>query len=234
MRIIIMALALALALALGLAGCGGEEANNQKPTDRSIPFRLYPSNFWDSDYQENYSISGTAKRSDTVSVTGSLKSKSNGLASVNSVQAQSVYSTMTTKETSTGALITASSTGYYSTDANQMRYLGSLSNGVYTTARSNSIIPLTAKIGDFGSIGQYVNSADSNIENLGWELQDGYNGNAKFIITNSEYSGYGDATLVRSSVESYLITPDGNRLSMNYDDTNHQEGIIIKVSGDRE
>ena len=250
-------------VSLVLAGCVSEEKNEQptekteqfiskteqpvakkeqptniteQPTDQSIHFRLYPSDFFEPEYQENYSISGTIEGVNTVpiNVTGSFSYKPNGFVSFNSAQTQSVYSTMTIKETPTNALTTVSGDKYYSTDIDKMRYFGSLANGVYTTTKDNSVIPKTATIGETGTVGEYVNSINPNVEIIEWKLQDGYNGKANFVLTFSEYKyKYGDTNLVSSSVESYLITPEGNRLSMSYESTDHQNDIITKVSGER-
>ena len=224
-----------MALALVLTGCGGEEKTEQ-PTDRSISFRLYPSDFFDTGYKENYAASGTGKNgSNITTVDVSFSNKANGLTYFNSSQAQSVYGTISLKEASTGAFIATSGTEYYSSDPNHLSFLGSVQNGVYTTAKSNSVIPITAKIGDFGSIGEYVNTANSNIKTMGWELQDGNNGNAKMCITTTTTDTTSIGTTINESgLVCYLITPEGYRLSMSFDFTNYQEGIIAKISGDRE
>ena len=224
-----------MALALVLTGCGGEEKTEQ-PTDRSISFRLYPSDFFDTGYKENYAASGTVKNgSNITTVAVSFSNKANGLTSFNSSQAQSVYGTVSISEASTGAFIATSGTEYYSSDPNHLSFLGSVQNGVYTTAKSNSVIPITAKIGDFGSIGEYVNTANSNIKTMGWELQDGNNGNAKMCITTTTTDTTSIGTTINESgLVCYLITPEGYRLSMSFDFTNYQEGIIAKISGDRE
>ena len=165
----------------------------------------------------------------------SFSNKANGLTSFNSSQAQSVYGTVSISEASTGAFIATSGTEYYSSDQNHLRFLGSVENGVYTTTKSNSVIPITAKIGDFGSIGEYVNTANSNIKTMGWELQDGNNGNAKMCITTTTTDTTSIGTTINESgLVCYLITPEGYRLSMSFDFTNYQEGIIAKISGDRE
>ena len=235
-------LSLAVAAVFVLAGCGGggsEESavTNEPPTDRNISFRIFPSDFFDLGYTENYALSGTLKpfgSENTEVITGRLNAKAVGLVTFNSFQAQSFYMTTNLRSTQVGLLLTGSSTGYYSTDINSIRKLGSQGNGVQTTANSNSVIPLNAKIGSFGPVGEYVNTANYEVLTARWELLDGFSGKAKLCYTYTTVTSEFDSDIVSVSEECQLITTQGKRLSMTIEGTNYEKRYGLKLSGSRE
>ena len=207
-----------LTTALLLSACGsgggstatGTGGGGGAPTDTSIDFSLFPPTFFTS-YDVSADLSGTfsSSLSSDVAVTGSITEK---------IQVQSTFSGQaaipfltTTTFTSSIVFGTAVITNYYNMDAANRRFLGSEDDVISTALTTPTVIPKTARIGDSGSVGVYVD-ADGLESTITWRLEDGFNGNAKLIILNktNKASGSPDNT----ATTTYLIQPDGTRISV--------------------
>lgn len=210
----LLILTAALLLSACGSGGGGTTTNtgggNGTPTDTSIDFNLFPSNFFTS-YDVSADLSGTfsSSLSSDVAVTGSITEK---------IQAQSTFSgqaaipfLVTITFTSPTVFGTAVITNYYNMDVNNRRFLGSEDDVISSAVTTPTVIPATARIGDSGNVGVYVDT-DGLKSTITWRLEDGFNGNAKLIVLNktNKASGAPDNT----ATTTYLIQPDGTRLSV--------------------
>ncbi len=223
-------------IALLLSGCGssgggstatGTGGGGGTPTDTTIDFSLFPPTFFTS-YDVSADLSGTFSNgvSPDVAVTGSVTEK---------IQAQSTFLGQaaipfltTTTFTSSIAFGTAVITNYYNMDAANRRFLGSEDDVTSTALTTPTVIPKTARIGDSGSVGVYVD-VDGLESTITWRLEDGFDGKAKLIILNktNKASGAPDNTVTTI----YLIQPDGTRLSVEIVTFNETVQITNTLSG---
>ncbi len=224
-------------IALLLSGCGssgggstatGTGGGSGTPTDTTIDFSLFPPTFFTS-YDVSADLSGTFSNgiNPDVAVTGSVTEK---------IQAQSTFSGQaaipfltTTIFTSSIAFGTAVITNYYNMDAANRRFLGSEDDVTSTALTTPAVIPKTARIGDSGGVGVYVD-VDGLKSTISWRLDDGFNGKAKLVILNktNKASGAPDNT----TTTTYLIQADGTRLSVELVTFNETVKVTNTLSGD--
>jgi len=227
-RLLILTTALFLS-ACGSSGGDGTTTDNSSgtPTDTTIDFSLFPPDFFTS-YDVSADLSGTFSGgvNPDVAVTGTVTEK---------IQAQSTFSGQaaipfltTTTFTSSIVFGTALITNYYSIDADDRRFLGS-DDDVISTAVTTTVVPKTARIGDSGDVGVYVDT-DSFESTITWRLEDGFDGNAKLIILNKTNKASG--TPDNTTTTTYLIQPDGTRLSVELVTFNETVKITNTLSGD--
>jgi len=203
------------------AGAGG---GGGTPTGTTIDFSLFPPTFFTS-YDVSADLSGTFSNGvNPVAVTGSVTEK---------IQAQSTFLGQaaipfltTTTFTSSIAFGTAVITNYYNMDAANRRFLGSEDDVTSTALTTPTVIPKTARIGDSGSVGVYVD-VDGLESTITWRLEDGFDGKAKLIIKTNKASGAPDNTVTTI----YLIQPDGTRLSVEIVTFNETVQITNTLSG---
>ncbi len=228
---------LILTAALFLSGCGssggsgtatGNVSGNGTPTDTTIDFSLFPPAFFTS-YDVSADLTGTFSDgvNPDVAVTGSVTEK---------IQAQSTFSAQaaipfltTTTFTSSIAFGTAVITNYYNIDDANRRFLGSEDDVISTALTTPTVIPKTARIGDSGGVGVYID-VDGLESTISWRLEDGFNGKAKLIILNktNKVSGAPDNTFTTT----YLIQADGTRISVELVTFNETVKVSNTLSGD--
>jgi len=128
---------------------------------------------------------------------------------------------------SNGAFGTAVLNSHYSTDINNRKFLG-VDGDITTVSANTTAIPQTAKIGDSGVIGTYVD--DTGFESfLSWRLDDGQNGNAKLVLLNDTNNQSG--TLDNTVTTTYLIEANGNRLSVELETFNVNVNTRVTFNG---
>jgi hypothetical protein len=217
--------------ACGSSGGGDTPADNSSgsgiPTDTTIDFALFPPDFFTS-YDASADLSGTFSDgvNSDIAVTGSV---------TEIIQAQSTFSGQatipiltTTTFTSSTVFGTALITDHYSIDADNRLYLGSEDDVISTAVTTPTIIPKTARIGDSGDVGVYVDT-DGFESTITWRLEDGFDGEAKLIVLNktNKVSGSPDNT----TTTTYQIQPDGTRLSVELVTFNETVKITNTLSG---
>lgn len=226
---------LILITSLFLSGCGGGGSDapgagdgHGTPTDTSIDFTIFPPNFF-TNYSASADLTGTFTGSilGDVELTGSLTEV---------LQAQTTflgsaaipYLTTTTFTSTAGIGGTAQLTSYYNMEENNRRFLG-VSGEVNIVSATTTAMPQTARIGESGNIGTYV-ADDGMTSVISWSLEDGFNGNAKLILSNqtNNASGAPDNTVTTT----YLIQADGTRLSVELITFNDTVNITSTLSGD--
>ena len=226
---------LILTIALFLSACssgGGDSAATTgagagAPTDTTIDFSLFPPTFFTS-YDVSADVSGTFSDgvNPDVAVTGSVTEK---------IQAQSTFSGQAaipflTTTTFTSSIVsgTAVITNYYNMDDANRRFLGSEDDVISSAPATPAVIPKTARIGDSGNVGVYVDT-DGLESTITWRLEDGFDGKAKLIVLNKtkSVSGTPDNTVTTT----YLIQADGTRISVELVTFNEVVQITNSLSG---
>ncbi|HEB54759.1 MAG TPA: hypothetical protein ENI98_00355 [Gammaproteobacteria bacterium] len=228
-RLLILTAALFISACSSSSGTAtGSGSGNGTPTDTTTDFNLFPPDFFSS-YDVSADLSGTFSDgvNPDVDVTGVLTEK---------IQAQSVFSgqaaipfLMTTSFTSSIAYGTAVITNYYSIDADNRRFLGSEDDVVSTAATTPAVLPKTGRIGDSGDVGVYIDD-DGFESTITWRLEDGFDGKAKLIILNKTNNAAGAPDYTTTT--TYLIQPDGTRLSVELVTFNETVKMTITLGGD--
>jgi len=220
-------------ISLGLISCGGSDTENGYdfiPTDPNTVFSLFPAGYFNEGYSETYNLNG----SDTAGgiQTGSYSIQTQAQSIFNSDAAIPFSVILSITNTQTGAFATASGTGYYSANQNDLRNLGydSTTTGVVTVSAITSTLPLTGKINDFGDIGEYTDSAGEKDVDT-WRLRDAGNGKAKLTYYSTSFDQFGSA--ISTSEETYVINPDGTRNSLEFKLYYPGSGITITLNGNK-
>ena len=224
MRLFLMSLTLIFVTACGGGGGGGAPA-----TDTSLVFSTFPSDYFGGSYSHSLSLTGTATNSTSYTATWNIQSAAD--TTFNSKPVKAIQELLSITNTTTNAVAGATNFTYYTTDLNNLTVEGAFSptDGVSKIATSTTILPLTATIGNFGSIGNYTHS-DGTFSSSTWALVDGFNGNAKLVITfvNRDSSNVLDVT----EVHKWLISQDGTRLSVEVIVTFHQNNnLTLTLTG---
>jgi hypothetical protein len=216
-----------------ISGCGGGGGGNSTtPTDPTTVFSLFPSGYFSAGYNETYTFTGTDTGGGVFTGSYSIQTQTQTQSAINGVPAIPFAVSLKLNNTASGAFISSIGTGYYSTDTTNPENLGFTSTtfGKTTVSATTTVLPTTATIGSFGSIGTYIdNTGDTDVDT--WRLDDGGNGNAKLVISTTTTDQFG--TISFTSEESYLIAPNGNRISIAFRLFDPNAGITINLSGNK-
>ena len=229
---IIIKMALVFILVSTLVACGGEtnENNITNPTDPNTVFQLFPSGHFSNGYSETYILSGSDTAGGTQTGSFSIQTQSQSIFNGEAAIPFAVILQIT--NTQTGAFGSASGYGYYSTNQNDLRDLGyeSTTTGEMTVSATTTAIPLTGRINDFGDAGIYIDSTGERDVDT-WQLSDGGDGRAKltFYTTTTDQFGVTQST----SEETYLINPNGTRISIDFRIYYTSSGITLTLSGNK-
>lgn len=210
-------------------GGGGTTASTDTPTDTSLVFSAFPPGYFGGSYSDSISLTGTATNATSYTATWNIQSAAD--TTFNSKSVKAIQQLLSITNTTTNAVAGATAFTYFTTDLNNLTVEGSYTptDGVSSFATSTTVIPLTATIGNFGSIGNYTNS-DGTSSSTTWALADGFNGNAKLIITfvDKDSSNVLDST----EIQKWLISQDGTRLSVEVIITFHQDNnLTVTLAG---
>ena len=209
---------------LTLNGCVDSGSSSDEPTDKTIAFQLFTDSFFNNTYSISFSLSGNFSNGDKVDA--SIQSRSAGSKTFNSQSVNTIFTQIQATNKSTGAVVTNSGEEYYSTDKNNLMLIGDYSSIDQVTAIGTSleVIPLSATIGDFGTIGSYSHS-DGKSSTTTWSLEDGYNGKAILKISTIIRDSSGD--LDTTSITSRTIDTGGNVSKYSVVVTYHQNSNLV-------
>lgn len=224
MNALLRSLVISLIIVFVTACGGGTTTNTDIPTDTSLVFSSFPPGYFGGSYSASYSLTGSDTNGGTYTSTYSIQSGTD--TTFNSQDVKTINELILLTNTSTNVVAGTLSNDYYTTDINNLKYVGYYtdSNGVSampSTPTSNSVLPLTGSIGDFGEVGSYTRSDGSNFSKS-WSLVDGYNGKAKLVITTT--SNDTSNILYFTTVEKRLISQDGTISGIEVIITYHQSG----------
>lgn len=135
---------------------------------------------------------------------------------------------VTLTNTSTGAFVSAMSAYYYY----QTGYLYKIvhDDGTTSTPTSQTLLPSSAKVGDFGPDMALTNS-DGTTETSTWRIDPGTNGDAKFVYAFTNRDNLNVVTY--TSEDSYTIKPDGSISSMSTKLYYPSSGMTVNLSGNK-
>jgi len=212
-----------------ISGCGSSNTSTAvnpgggAPTNTTIDFNLFPPNFFNG-----YNVATSLVGTDNIGLTytGSISEKTL-TPSVFLSKSSIPLETKIEFRASNGGFADALINTHYSSDPNNRELLG-VDGDIVTVSANTTVIPETAKIGDSGMIGTYVDSRGFETS-LSWRLDDGQNGNAKLVLLNNTNDQLG--TLDNTVSTSYLIQPNGNRISIELITFNINVNIEVTLNG---
>jgi hypothetical protein len=214
-----------------LTGCF-DSGDSFNPTDPDTVFTLFPSGYFNVGYSETYDLSGFGNNG--ISQLGLFSVETQLRTIFNGEPAIPVLTALQVTDTQTGSFSTAMKTEYFSIDSNDLRDLG-FSNLLFGFtpffAFSPAVIPATAKIGDSGEIGTYID--DFGTQNIikTWQLEDGGDGRARLVYfsTTQDFRGF----RLSSIEQRYLIEQNGDRISMSLKFFDADSILTLTLSGDK-
>jgi len=193
-----------------------------KPTSKNIKFKLFPSNYFTT-YNVSADLTGSDNQGN--SYTGTLQEKTFSKTKYLGKSAIPVKTVMGFVMSS--GYGTASLENYYSAKGKNIHFLG-VSGDIETVSAKTFAIPDTAKIGRSGKIGTYTDKRNFKT-NLSWQLEDGFNGKAKFIILNKTTKPSG--VLDNTFKTTYLIQKNGKRDAVELETYNDTVKIRMTLKG---
>jgi len=217
-------------LAVLISGCGGggggtspNTGGSGNPTDTNLSFKLFPDNYF-----LNYNVSANLAGSDNKGNTYTGSSAENSLPETTFLSEYAIpIETIINFTASNVGFAAVTQNQYFGTNASDRRFLGV--DGDITTVSANTFtIPTTAKIGDSGTAGTYTDNSGS-ISTLTWDIKDGFDGNAKLTLLTTTNDQLGNLDNTFST--TYLIKPDGTRLSVELKTFNVNVDLEVVLSG---
>jgi len=206
--------------ALSLVGCGGGDAGTtttsttsgtDTPTDTSLVFSIFVPEYFDGNYAVSYTLAGSDTNGDSYIATQDITSgevKTYNLPPPKPVK-EIIVSTSITNTSTNPPIETDILDKKYFTYETDIKYAASeitIDSATYVVRTiTNEVIPLTATIGDAGTVGNYTRAGTSFTQS--WELTDGFNGKAKLIVTTVPDDTSSD--LYPTTIEKLLISQDG-------------------------
>ncbi|HHH47276.1 MAG TPA: hypothetical protein ENK51_00080 [Gammaproteobacteria bacterium] len=214
-------------LGVFVSGCGDSTSpgpgGSGTPTDTNIDFNLFPDNYF-ADYAASANLTGSDNLGNTY--TGNAAEKT--LPETTFLGESAIpIEVKISFNASNGGFAAITQNQYFNTNASDRRFLG-IDGDIVTVSASTAAIPATARIGDSGTAGTYTDNTGST-STLKWSLEDGFNGNAKLIFLTSTTAPSG--ALDNTFTTTYLIQPDGTRLSVEIKTFNATVGMEVTLSG---
>ena len=223
--------------ALSLYGCGGGGSGSgtttvtDTPTDTSLVFSIFAPEYLGGSYSVSYSLAGSDTNGDTYTATQTVQSGSTTKYLFKEVKEIIVSTSIT--NTSTGSpLINMQDKKYFTFGLNNsdLKYYASkiiIDEATYDVRTiTNEVIPLTATIGDSGTVGNYTRAGTSFTQS--WELTDGFNGKAILVVTTVPDDTSSD--LYPTMIEKLLISQDGTVSGYELIITEHPDGKTITLT----
>jgi len=225
--------------ALSLVGCGGGDAGTtttsttsgtDTPTDTSLVFSIFAPEYFDGNFSVSYSLAGSDSNGDSYTATQSIDSGAVSKYLFKDVKEIIVSTSITNTVTSAPLDILDKKYFTYGANNSDIRlYASENLLGFSAIAQTDYVIPLTATIGDAGTIGEYFRANDSSSFTQSWELTDGFNGKAKLIVTTVP-SDTTPSGLYPTTVEKLLISQDGTVSGYELIITDHQNSNTITLT----
>lgn len=213
-----------LLLVLAAVGCGGGEGAGSTPTDTSIDFKTFPSDYFTS-YNKTMTLKGSGNTGDKYTLVYSEQTLSQ--TTFLSTPAIPVQMQLQFTNHSTGGFVNATGSTYYTASASDRHLIG-YDGDTATVSSTTTAIGQTARIGGFGVVGEYIDNAGDK-ESVSWRLDDGFNGKAKLVLLFDNEDQYGN--FESSETQTFLIDQAGNRLSMEVVIYYADSGITVTLKG---
>jgi len=220
MKSLINKISLILLITTIASGCGSSGGGDSTtPTDPNTVFQLFQPGLFTTGYTETMNYTGTD--TDGGTWTGTMSHLTQSQTTFIGQAAIPFLVQVKLTNTANGTAISNVGTAYYSVSASDRHCLGYSDSYTTTVSATTTAIPETAKIGDFGVIGTYIDNAGS-VDVQSWRLDDGGNGLAKIVQLYTKKDQFGN--LETSSTATAVINTSGETLS-------NQEVIFFADSG---
>ena len=223
-------------VAVSLVACGGGGGGGDSTPSTPIGTAVNLSvikNFAEAKTQGNtmsFNLAGssTSGSNFTAALSLAISAPTNTTTPTGTQTVNVLVQNATITNTSTGATDSAVTYGYYY----QTGYLFKIvhDDGTISTATSQTLLPSSAKVGDFGNDMVVVNT-DGSTETSTWRIDAGTNGDALFVWAFT----FRDSSNVETSTEedSYTIKPDGSIAALSVKFYSSSTGYTITLSGNR-
>lgn len=220
---------LLVALAFCLAGCGGGGGGNtatQTPTGTVVNLTPFKSVYLGISAGTQFSfpaLFGTDSQGRSWS--GSYTTVADGATTF---EAQNVTKrrSLITLQLAGGTPVSGTTTAYFQV-SNESPYKSISSTGVTYTPTSAVLIPLTAKVGDFGVLGT-VSGSDGTTTTATWALNADFNGASILALSSIVKTG---ATITSTEVDSFYLDSNGNPTKLAINVTT--SGITVNLAGSK-
>ena len=210
--------------ALSLFGCGGggtttpssgtSDTPTLTPTDRTLDFSLFEPDYFGGGYSVAFSLTGSDTKGDTYTATQTVESGVDiPFTTFFKPVKEIIVSTMITKTDDPLGDIDIVDKKYFTYETDIRLIASDNFDGIralattVSLANTEHIIPLKAKIGDDGIVGDFYRDFDTSGFRQTWELTDGFNGKAILIVTTVPDDITTDT--YPTTVEKFLISQDG-------------------------
>lgn len=183
------------------------------PTDPSTEFNLYELFYFIPNLPETYELKGSDSNGNIIECT--IVNDAQRIMTYNGLPADPVKSVVSMTNKTNNATVTAITTTYYYYPMSGGFYsLGFIVNGnIYNPCVGNKMeIARNARIGDRGSLGQYIDSAGNRTVS-GWKLTDAGNEHAYIYELSSAYDS--NNNLVTETEIITKINTSGKKLHIN-------------------
>ena len=209
-----------------LTACGGS-GGGKSPTKE---FQLFPDNYLAAGFSESYAIIGEDQRG--IPFTGTYRIERWPESEFNSQPTIPLFEILKYQNLFTNAVIT--STSYYTTSLSALEIVdiaSSLQPGVETVSSASTVIPRTARIGDSGEIGTYIDNA-GNTTVFYWDLTRAPNGRAYLTLYGSITDQFEELTGTLET--TYTISANGNRSNVSIILHSAKQNITLNFSGNKQ
>ncbi|KPK36730.1 MAG: hypothetical protein AMK70_01245 [Nitrospira bacterium SG8_35_1] len=218
-----------------LAGC---DTDDGRAIDPETVFQLYPPEYGAIGYTENYNITGTIElNTEETEVSGTYVSLIGNIG-LPDATVDTFSESVSLEVTSQNGAATININGiiWYDSSTDEPVYMHETISGtvlppqtITATPLDISILPPTAKVGDFGTGTSWIYN-DGRTSDSNWFLQASRRGGA--WLTSESTVNDGD-TLLREYIHSVKINERGERESIYLELVDYVSNFTMTISGDR-
>ncbi len=207
-------------------GCGGSGSDSSVSENDELSFGLFQPGVFSAGFSESYDITGSDAQGQTYS--GRFSYQTQPETTFNGEVAIPVVQTLEFTNVQTGATSIGVGTEFYSVDANSVRLVGLTTDTVTITSATPVAVPLTAKVGQSGAVGTYLDNA-GNTRVGSWRLERGEGSTARYVtlVSTTDQSG----NVIETSEFASVVDTSGNRQSAEVRINNVSLGVSLVLSG---
>jgi hypothetical protein len=220
---------------MGLFGCGGGgggEATTSTPVGATVDLNQIK-NFAEaqtpgSTISFNVAGSSSAGANLTGTLSMAISAPTTTLTPTGTQTFNVLVQNTTLTNTSNGSFASVMST-YYCYQNGYM-YKEESNDGTISTPISQTLLPSSAKVGDFGA-DMVLSNSDGTTETSTWRIDPGTNGDAKFVFAYTVRDNLNVVTYTEE--DSYTIKPDGSISALSAKLYYSSTGMTVSLSGNK-
>jgi hypothetical protein len=221
----------------GLFACGGGTAgwsteSSPTPVGTTVDLSVIK-NFAEAKTQGSamsFTMSGSS--STGVNLTGlfslAVSAPTDTLTSSGTQTVNVAVQQVTLTNTNTGVSASEMTTYYYYQTGSLYEIVHG--DGSISTPTSQTLLPISAKVGDFGD-DMAVNEPDGTTETSTWRIDPGTNGDAVLVFSYTDRDSSNVVTLTEE--DAYTVKPDGSISALAIKITYLDTGLTITLSGNK-